>query len=564
MNYLSICDGIGAAHVAWSPLGWNCVGASEIAAFPIEVVKQQRPAIQHLGDMTKHHEWNIERPDLVCGGTPCQSFSVAGLRKGMADPRGNLSLIFLAIVDQFRPDWVVWENVPGVLSSNGGRDFGAFLGGLGQLGYGFAYRVLDAQYFGLAQRRKRVFVVGYLGDWRPAAAVLFEQHSLQGHPAPCRSKGQAAPTLPQQGSGGGGPRGDFHYDGGLVEVANALTDRPDRGGGNSEGQRLISVIAEPTPIRSAGCEQSKGAGIGLEGDPMFTLDTTSSAAIMVPTLVRMREGKEGGGKGPLVSEDQSLTLATSNDQVLTYSGKSDTLHNQGINHASTYEADASSILSTLRKTVGEEALAEWGSRILDTLQAPEVLRSWLHGESIRCASNSFQRWVDDRPLPREESSAAWTLRKVWEEGPDGRSPQGRGLAKQLAWELGENLQKLPYEGAFSASIVQHLRPASERVRLLRQALSAVQEVGRPAHGEAEPTSARLQVRRLTPAECEKLQGFSPGYTAIPWRGKSADLCPDGPRYKALGNSWAVPVVRWIGERIEAVNGILKELNEKAA
>lgn len=127
MKYLSLFDGIGAAHVAWGPLGWRCVGASEIDRFPIAVVRHHKPDIPELGDVNKYHDWNIEAPDLVCGGSPCQSFSIAGLRKGMADPRGNLALVFLGAVDHFRSRWMVWENVPGVLSSNGGRDFGAVL-----------------------------------------------------------------------------------------------------------------------------------------------------------------------------------------------------------------------------------------------------------------------------------------------------------------------------------------------------------------------------------------------------------------------------------------------------
>jgi DNA (cytosine-5)-methyltransferase 1 len=191
MNYLSVCSGIEAATVAWHPLGWNPVGFSEIESFPSQVLKHHYPTVPNLGDMTKFKEWQIESNiDVFVGGTPCQSFSVAGLRKGLDDPRGNLMLTYLAIAKQHRPRWLVWENVPGVLSSADGRDFGSFLGGLAICGYGFAYRVLDAQYFGVAQRRKRVFVVGYLGDWRPAAAVLFERESLCGNPAPRREKGQ--------------------------------------------------------------------------------------------------------------------------------------------------------------------------------------------------------------------------------------------------------------------------------------------------------------------------------------------------------------------------------------
>ena len=178
MRYLSVCSGIEAATVAWHDLGWKPVGFSEIEPFPSAVLAHHYPAVTNFGDMTKYKEWNIEHPDILVGGTPCQSFSVAGLRKGLDDPRGNLALTYCGILDHFRPTWFVWENVPGVLSSSGGRDFGSFLGAVAELGYGFAYRVLDAQFFGVAQRRRRVFVVGYLGDWRPPAAVLFERESL--------------------------------------------------------------------------------------------------------------------------------------------------------------------------------------------------------------------------------------------------------------------------------------------------------------------------------------------------------------------------------------------------
>ena len=191
MKYLSVCSGIEAATVAWHPLGWTPVGFGEIEKFPCQVLAHHYPDVTNFGDMTKFKEWSIESDvNVLVGGTPCQSFSVAGLRKGLDDPRGNLMLTYLAIAAKHRPQWLVWENVPGVLSSNGGLDFASLLRGMGELGYGFAYRVLDAQYFGVAQRRRRVFVVGYLGNWRPAAAVLFERHSMCGYPAPSREKGK--------------------------------------------------------------------------------------------------------------------------------------------------------------------------------------------------------------------------------------------------------------------------------------------------------------------------------------------------------------------------------------
>lgn len=189
MNYLSVCSGIEAATVAWHDLGWKPAGFSEIEKFPSQVLAHHYPNVTNFGDMTKYKEWNINDPiGLLVGGTPCQSFSVAGLRKGLEDPRGNLALTYVGILDHFRPKWFIWENVPGVLSSGGGRDFGSFLGALAELGYGWAYRVLDAQNFGVAQRRRRVFIVGHLGDWKSAAEVLFESESLSGDTEKSREK----------------------------------------------------------------------------------------------------------------------------------------------------------------------------------------------------------------------------------------------------------------------------------------------------------------------------------------------------------------------------------------
>jgi DNA (cytosine-5)-methyltransferase 1 len=268
MNYLSVCSGIEAATCAWHGLGWNPVGFSEIEKFPSEVLKHHYPHVPNLGDMTKFKEWNFgTNINVFVGGTPCQSFSVAGLRKGLDDPRGNLMLTYLAIANRFRPKWLVWENVPGVLSSNDGKDFGTFLGGLGELGYGFAYRVLDAQYFGVAQRRRRVFVIGHLGDWRPAAAVLFERYSLQRNPAPSRKTGQRTAaffesslaqyraadvggTLKASGGVLGGGSETFlaqRFAGG-VDVTGPLVARDYRGpetdGLNRESAKIIPVVYE--------------------------------------------------------------------------------------------------------------------------------------------------------------------------------------------------------------------------------------------------------------------------------------------------------------------------------
>ena len=182
MTYLSVCSGIEAVSVAWEPLGFRPIGFSEIEPFPCELLKQKYPNVKNYGDITQYEKWNIGQFDILAGGTPCQSFSIAGKRGGTADERGALMYAYLGIVETYRPRWIVWENVPGVLSSNSGYDFTSFLAGLEECGYGWAYRVLDAQYFGVPQRRRRVFVIGHLDNRTDLSAeILFEQQGVCGN-----------------------------------------------------------------------------------------------------------------------------------------------------------------------------------------------------------------------------------------------------------------------------------------------------------------------------------------------------------------------------------------------
>jgi DNA (cytosine-5)-methyltransferase 1 len=245
VRYLSVCSGIEAASVAWHDLGWQCVGVSEIEPFACAVLAHHYPTVRNYGDMTRYREWEIAdgTVDLLVGGTPCQSFSVAGLRRGLDDPRGNLALVFLGMVDRFRPRWVVWENVPGVLSSNGGRDFGAFLGGLAQLGYGLAYRVLDAQYArvdgyerAVPQRRRRVFVVGCAGgDARRAAQVLLERQGVRGNFA---TRGEARETTTGRATRGSASGG---------EVSGTVSAKWSKGTGGPAGDEVQNLVAEWPP-----------------------------------------------------------------------------------------------------------------------------------------------------------------------------------------------------------------------------------------------------------------------------------------------------------------------------
>ena len=268
MRYASVFDGIGAAHVAWQPLGWKCAWTAEIDPFPSAVV-EQRWGFENRGDVTKFKEWTDgEAIDLLVGGSPCQSFSVAGLRRGLLDPRGGLMLTFLGIAQRYRPRWVVWENVPGVLSSGQGRDFGSFLGALAELGYGFAYRVLDAQWFGVAQRRRRVFAIGCLGDMRSAAQVLFERESVCRDNPPSREKGQEVARSLTSSTGGasakeqqytfvdgsGNPLNALGKEVHASEITGAITARSGRNGGSANDEvdagRLVAytsdgVVADP-------------------------------------------------------------------------------------------------------------------------------------------------------------------------------------------------------------------------------------------------------------------------------------------------------------------------------
>ena len=272
MKYGSVCSGIEAATHAWHPLGWEASFFSEIEKFPRQVLAHHYPNTPLHGDFTTIQKGDYDPIELLVGGTPCQSFSVAGLRAGLNDPRGNLMLEFGALAKRLQPKWLVWENVPGVLSSNGGRDFGSFLAMLGELGYGFAYRILDAQHFGVPQRRRRVFVIGCLGDFGSAAAVLFEQHSLQGHIAESKGKGKEVTKVIRAGSASGKSTfgtlmascatkqwlgnqealsGDYHILQPIALAGNTIGRQPLNGGnGNGYDESGVSYTLTKTDVHA--------------------------------------------------------------------------------------------------------------------------------------------------------------------------------------------------------------------------------------------------------------------------------------------------------------------------
>lgn len=437
MIFGSVCSGIEAASVAWMPLDWECAWLSEIESFPNSLLKHRYPKTPNLGDMTKFKEWPKDGKfaiDVLAGGTPCQSFSVAGLRRGLNDPRGNLMLVYLGILDKYRPRWCVWENVPGVLSSNGGRDFGAFLGGLGQLGYGWSYRVMDAQWFGVPQRRRRVFVVGHLGGWRGPAAVCLERYGLQGHTPPSReAREEAARDAAGRAYGASGASICF-------------------GGGNS---REIDI---------ATCATAKSTRLDFESETFVLAAHETGQGFWQP----------GDVAGTLRAEGENRPSRPSNIMVFAQN------------------------------------------------QEGEVRC----GETVGTLNQNAN--ASGRNTPMIAFQGAGTNMNI---GEIGTLKQNCGNASAGAPMI-----------AFPARMSGTQCAASENVS--------------PALTSKNPTAiaTRWIVRRLTPRECERLQGFPDDYTLVPHRGKPAK---DGPRYKALGNSWATPCARWIGQRIQEVDEIME-------
>ena len=196
----SLFSGIGGFDLGFERAGMTCRWQVEKDAAARGVLQRRFADVARYEYVKDVGRRNLEPVDLICGGFPCQDVSVAGRRAGLAGERSGLWFEFARIVEELNPRWVVIENVPGLLSSNGGRDFAVIIQGLVKFGYGVCWRVFDAQYFGVAQRRRRVFIVGSFGDGR-AAEVLFEREGLRRGSQTKRAKREAAPTLFASGAG---------------------------------------------------------------------------------------------------------------------------------------------------------------------------------------------------------------------------------------------------------------------------------------------------------------------------------------------------------------------------
>lgn len=471
MRYGSVCSGIEAASVAWESLGWQAAWFSEIEKFPSAVLAARWPEVANLGDMTliaaAVRTGTVEAPDVVVGGTPCQAFSIAGLRNGLADARGQLTLSYVELADAIddkrrergeEEAIFVWENVPGVLTSKDNA-FGCFLAGLaGESSelhpaggkwsnagcvYGparvVAWRVLDAQFFGVAQRRKRVFVVASARNGFDPAAVLFEFDSMRRDTPPSReSKTEVTPTTGKRTESGS------HWD-------NPANPHPTLNQSNNVGgigQRNQEIFAQ--------------RGSGLVGEVTY--------ANVSRTLL--------GKANDSTAEDlETYVINNQHNYICAFGGG---------NTSGEIDVATACTAHGVRMDFDTETFAVHGTQDPDTNRELAHTIGQNYGQENACIAFSYK-----------------------DHGADA------------TFDLSPTMRAGNHDTSHANS------------------------------GQPPAIATAMHVRRLTPIECERLQGFPDDHTLIPWRGKDATDCPDGPRYKAIGNSMAVPVMRWIGERIAA-------------
>jgi len=630
MKYVSLFSGIEAATLAWEPLGWECVAFAEVAPFPSAVLAERWPGVPNLGDITQV-DWSAYRGsvDLIVGGSPCQSFSVAGLRRGLDDPRGNLALEFLRAVDAVRPRWVVWENVPGVFSAVShecpdpcpppppldlGRDgaevdteddydaeevhaFLTFLAALRQLGYGFSYRVLDAQYVrveshprAVPQRRRRVFVVGHSGElgrpgdegevqdaqraWTLPAAVLVERESLSWHPAPRRAQGAGvAPTV----AGGAGERGS-RVD--AETAAGGVCSLTANGVGTCGADDNQAQAGHLVPEVASSLQAQEGRG--------FCLNAETADGQLVPEVadpISASEGKTYSHEGAYNFRLHNVVSVAENQRGEIVTGDvSHAVSSGGGKPGSGYPRVAHALTSE-----GHDASEDGTGR--DT---PLVTAFQLNGDRDNpgvSTSDEAAFCLPANPMSDREQAVAYQRQgsNVGEDGTGRDTPltlevRGRDGERVLEWRddgtanalrqpnggrdglgvgavcmaTGQANAEIVSEGSPSLTTSHDGPPicmAPSFSKRPGQQIATRDDGSSFAVTTGEPprlAGAEMAVRRLTPRECERLQGMPDDHTLIEWKGKPA---PDGKRYAAIGNSMAVNVMRFIGERIAVVEGL---------
>ena len=633
MIYASVCSGIEAPSVAWEPLGWKAAWYSEIEPFPCAVLNHHYSETPNLGDMTRIHEreeFNDSAIDVLIGGTPCQSFSVAGLRKGLADPRGNLALTFLSIVDKKRPTWVVFENVPGLLSDKDNA-FVVFLDAIEELGYIADVDILDAQYFGVPQRRRRIFVCAQSRESLLNARTISSALTI----SQCLAetllliltvlKNQSVTELPDLGFDAGKPSLSLQRriklfsmeKEGIAQILHEnLTvlhqsyEQEQKGSGSKIGRNGLEAIkisgGIKSPRFSKEIEDWREGFLNTESSWNNILEEVLKIAneciISMPTketieskiyicaqlLMRIAAPiiQSMDCSPPFWSAVSSISITMKEFTNYARQASSDLftgmewIHNWN-NFLGKAEQANISFSNFRARNFGREIFPithslsgdtppsrKKGERVAPTVTGgPPFSRTgnerievealiMAHGQGnaekgwpAEVASTLNAHYGDKQGLENQHINEGAPL-FVPHEAPivairtAQTSANGHGIAENVAHTL---------DGAQGQAVAVRMREGCAgggKGPLLSEEQSLTL-----ATANDQTLIKGSIVRRLTPIECERLQGFTDNYTRIPWRGKFVENCPDGPRYKALGNSMAVPVIRWIGERIEAANDL---------
>lgn len=550
LTFLSVCSGMEAASVAWEPLGFRAVGFAEIDPFASAVLKHRYPGVPNYGSLTEYAKWPIAvgSVDILVGGTPCQSYSVAGKRLGLDDPRGQLMLSFLKLAEKLQCRYILWENVPGVLSSGNprGSDFAQFLAGLGDIGYGFAYRVLDSQSVGecrlhphrrgwsaVPQRRRRVFVLASRdsGGWRDCAEILSiaegsrryleKKSASRKDPSPDARESSQADLL---WSGSDQPNAER-----LIDKAGTLTCNQGQRGGyicpDKAGRQWPADIA-CTLNASFGDKQGLEDQHALGGGALFvpgtpTPFTASSFGGYAPvtegagTLRAQRQGDETLLTGPTAFRKAKRAQTDQDDETWVDDDKTNTLNNFDIGDT---RATVAVVEPKLYEHNGSDARVKGPLDVAPTV----IARYGTGGNNMPLVQGGSEQ------TPNVDVSG--TL----------RANPGSGFRSDGS----------PVEPVVIVSnnpvydMKQHHNPQpTENVQLTTKNCATIR-------GDTPLTQdPTMAVRRLTPTECMRLQGFPDDHARIPWKNKPASECPDGPQYKCAGNSFSVNVVRWIGTQI---------------
>ena len=673
MTYATVCSGIECMSAAVAPLGgWKPVFFSEIEPFPCSLLKHRYPTVPNLGDMTKitaerigdEEKWRITngtdvielagRLGCLAGGTPCQDVSVAGKRAGMAEgsgTRSSLAFHFARLCRELQPRWVVWENVPGVLTSNGGRDFAHFIRSIGECGYSLAYRTLDAQWVrvdglprAVPQRRRRVWLVGHLGDsWRTPAEVLFEPQGVRGDSPPRRIAGQGFTREAGVGFEGADRPVPTNSNGGDVmpaltarDLEARMTGQADRSGGYVMQPSGFDPY-EPGGVKSYSPEVSgalvNGSSPGFHNAVCFEnhqTDARTQEVDVAPTMGATHNVQAANNNPLVVAIDMDKNKPTNADKPVRKGGAGFGVSEKGASytltardqHAVAYAIDSMGSNAMKSKNPKSGCRKVECAPTLTTVDSAPVKHqggmavvAFLPGNSKKARSIAADEEVSPTLMRTQGESGnkvAVAAECVgvfdMEAGKSGARTDTSGVSPTIlalhgtdphAACIGFNAEpgthvQTPHENLGDTLAVSHKcgvaigldRASFNQGKNAKFGFSVEEECAptvvskEPGAVSFEPGIAKREgaphrfsdevtstlrsdmgdnlpavavdniVRRLTPLECERLQGLPDGYTMVPHRGKPAEECPDTPRYKALGNGWAVNCARWICQRIQ--------------